>query len=90
MSDHVFALRSRFRDWGYESQAFAVEAKTGVEHEARSYRELFRLLRPDDTLVLHFSTGNEVFDELPGEDVLGEVPGVQAIHASGLDLPQMR
>ena len=26
MSDHVFALRARFRGWGYESEAYAVEA----------------------------------------------------------------
>jgi len=62
MSDHVFALRARFREWGYESEAYAVEAKDGVD--ARTYRELFRMLRPDDTLVLHFSMGHEVFDEL--------------------------
>ena len=64
MSDHVFALRARFREWGYDSQAYAVEAKDGVDGETRSYRELFRTMRPDDTLVLHFSMGHEVFDEL--------------------------
>jgi glycosyltransferase involved in cell wall biosynthesis len=64
MSDHVFALRRRFREWGHESEAYAVEVKPGLEHEARSYRELFRSLRPDDTLLLHFSMGHEVFDEL--------------------------
>ena len=64
MSDHVFALRARFREWGYDSQAYAVETKTGIESEARSYRELFRTVRPQDTLVLHFSMGHEVFDEL--------------------------
>lgn len=64
MSDHVFALRRRFREWGYESEAYAVELKAGLENEGRSYRELFRSVRPDDTLVLHFSMGHEVFDEL--------------------------
>ncbi len=64
MSDHVFALRRRFREWGYESEAYAVEVKPGLESEGRSYRELFRAVRPDDTLVLHFSMGHEVFDEL--------------------------
>ena len=43
MSDHVFALRARFREWGYDSQAYAVEAKDGVDGETRSYRELFRV-----------------------------------------------
>jgi glycosyltransferase involved in cell wall biosynthesis len=64
MSDHVFALRQRLRAWGYESDAFAVEIKPGLESEAHSYRELFRRLRPEDTLVLHFSMGHEVFDQL--------------------------
>ncbi|HZP95092.1 MAG TPA: glycosyltransferase family 4 protein [Candidatus Limnocylindria bacterium] len=64
MSDHVFALRARFREWGYASEAYAVEAKPGVDGETRSYRELFRSVRPEDTLVLHFSMGHEVFDEL--------------------------
>ncbi len=64
MSDHVFALRKRFQDWGYDSEAYAVELKPGLEHEARPYRELFRTATKDDTLVLHFSMGHEVFDQL--------------------------
>ena len=64
MSDHVFALRTRFQEWGYQSEAYAVELKPGLAAEARSYRELFRTVRPDDTLVLHYSMGHEVFDEL--------------------------
>ncbi len=62
MSNHVFALRDRLRSWGYESDAYAVEIKPGVE--ALSYRRLFRVVRPGDTLILHFSIGNEVFDQL--------------------------
>jgi len=64
MSDHILALRKRFQGWGYESEAYAVEVKPGLAIEGHSYRELFRLVQPDDTLVLHFSTGHEVFDEL--------------------------
>src|SRR5213594_3652232 len=64
MSNHVFALRDRLRAWGYESEAFAVQAKAGVENETLSYRRLFRTVRPEDTLILHFSMGNEVFDQL--------------------------
>ena len=64
MSNHVFALRDRLRSWGFESDAFAVQAKAGVENEALSYRRLFRTVRPEDTLILHFSMGNEVFDQL--------------------------
>ena len=54
MSDHVLALRKRFQGWGYDSEAYAVEWKPGLAIEAHSYRELFRHISPDDTLVLHF------------------------------------
>jgi glycosyltransferase involved in cell wall biosynthesis len=64
MSNHVFALRDRLRSWGYESDAHAIDIKPGVESEALSYRRLFRTVRPEDTLILHFSMGNEVFDQL--------------------------
>ena len=64
MSDHILALRKRFQSWGYESEAYAVETKPGLAAEGHSYRELFRRLGPDDTLLLHFSMGHEVFDEL--------------------------
>jgi glycosyltransferase involved in cell wall biosynthesis len=64
MSDHVLALRTRFQEWGYESEAYAVELKPGLAAPGRSYRELFRRIRADDTLILHFSMGHEVFEEL--------------------------
>ena len=63
MSSHVFALRARLREWGYESNAYAVEAKAGAP-EVLPYRRLFRTLRPTDLLLLHFSIGHEVFDQL--------------------------
>ncbi|HEY7625232.1 MAG TPA: glycosyltransferase family 4 protein [Candidatus Limnocylindria bacterium] len=63
MSNHVFALRKRARHWGYDSFAYAVEAKPGVA-DVRSYRRLFREVRPDDLLIVHFSMGTEVIDQL--------------------------
>jgi L-malate glycosyltransferase len=63
ISSHVFALRARLRAWGYESNAFAVEAKPGAP-DVLPYRRLFRTLRPTDMLILHFSIGHEVFDQL--------------------------
>ena len=63
MSAHVFALRDRLRSWGYESDAYAVEIKPGADG-ALPYRRLFRAVRPNDLLILHFSTGHEVFDRL--------------------------
>ena len=63
MSNHVFALRRRIRAWGHDSYAYAVEAKSGVA-DVRSYRRLFRDLQPDDLLIVHFSMGHEVIDQL--------------------------
>lgn len=63
MSDHVFALRARLREWGYESHVYAIEAKAGVDG-VLSYRRLFRAVKPTDMLILHFSIGHEVFDQL--------------------------
>ena len=63
MSNHVFALRKKIRHWGYDSYAYAVEAKAGVA-DVRSYRRLFREVKPDDLLIIHFSMGSEVIDQL--------------------------
>ena len=63
-SDHIFALRERFRAWGYPSNAYCIEAKPGLEGETLSYRELFRELGRDDLLVLHFGLGHEVYQQL--------------------------
>jgi glycosyltransferase involved in cell wall biosynthesis len=63
MSNHVFALRRKIRHWGYDSFAYAVEAKPGVA-DVRSYRRLFRDVQPDDLLIIHFSMGSEVVDQL--------------------------
>src|SRR5438477_1612395 len=63
MSNHVFALRKRIRHWGYDSFAYAVETKPGVA-DVRSYRRLFRDVTPDDLLIVHFSMGSEVVDQL--------------------------
>lgn len=63
MSAHVFALRERIRQWGYESHAYAIEAKPGADG-VLPYRRLFRSVKPNDLLILHFSIGHEVFDQL--------------------------
>jgi glycosyltransferase involved in cell wall biosynthesis len=63
MSAHVFALRERLREWGHTSEAYAVEAKPGADG-VLPYRRLFRTLKPTDLLLMHFSMGHEVFDQL--------------------------
>ena len=72
MSNHVFALERHLREWGHEPASYAIEAKPGVSG-VLPYRRLFRTVKPDDLLILHFSMGHEVFDQLvklPGRKVL--------------------
>ncbi|MDQ3400739.1 MAG: hypothetical protein M3470_07050, partial [Chloroflexota bacterium] len=63
MSNHVFALERHLREWGHEPASYAIEAKPGVSG-VLPYRRLFRTVKPDDLLILHFSMGHEVFDQL--------------------------
>ncbi len=63
MSNHVFALQRRLREWGYDAHAYAVEAKSGADG-VLPYRRLFRDVERDDLVLLHFSMGNEVFTQL--------------------------
>lgn len=63
VSQHVFTLRALFRSWGHASDAYAVEAKPGTEGVLQ-YRRLFRTVSRDDLLLLHYSIGHEVFNEL--------------------------
>ena len=64
ISNHVFALAAQIRDWGHDSRVYAIEAKPGVQADVLPHRRLFRAVRPDDLLVLHFSMGHEVCDQL--------------------------
>jgi len=52
------------RSWGYESEAFAVEAKREVADQVLPYRRLFRTVTPDDHLLMHFGLGDETYDRL--------------------------
>ena len=63
MSDHVRALDRRLRDWGHEPRMYAVEAKPGVDG-VLPYRRLFREVRKEDLLLVHFSMGHEIFTQL--------------------------
>jgi len=63
MSNHVFALRKKIRHWGFESFAYAVETKPGVV-DVRSYRRMFRDVHPGDLVIVHFSMGSEVIDQI--------------------------
>lgn len=64
MGNHVVALAERVREWGYDSRVYAIEAKPGIAADVLPYRRLFRAVQPEDLLLMHFSMGNEIFDQL--------------------------
>jgi glycosyltransferase involved in cell wall biosynthesis len=64
ISNHVIALHELARRDGKDSRVYAIESTRPLDGGVAPYRRLFRAVRPDDTLLLHFSMGNEVFDQL--------------------------
>lgn len=64
ISNHVVALHELARRTGHESRVYAIESSRDVDGGVLPYRRLYRSVQPDDTLILHFSMGNEVFDQL--------------------------
>jgi glycosyltransferase involved in cell wall biosynthesis len=73
MSNHVFALRRFARSWGHRAEAYAAEVKDRAEPGTLPYRRLFRAVKKNDLLVLHFSMGHELFEQftkLPARRVL--------------------
>ncbi len=59
----VLALRRLFRESGYASEAYAIEAPRAAD-EVLPYRRLFRVVGPADVLLLHYSVGSEAFASL--------------------------
>lgn len=64
ISNHVFALAKYAREWGHESHTYAIETRPGIAGEVEPYRRMFRAVKRGDLLVLHFSMGRDVFDDL--------------------------
>lgn len=64
ISNHVFALARHARSWGHDAFTYAIETRPGIDGEVLPYRRMFRSVRPGDLLVLHFSMGRDVFDQL--------------------------
>src|SRR5258708_19958837 len=64
ISNHVVALHDLARRTGHESRVYAIESTRELDGGVLPYRRLFRSVQPDDTLILHYSMGNEVFDQL--------------------------
>ena len=64
ISNHVVALHELARRDGKDSRVYAIESTRAIDGGVLPYRRLFRTVQPDDTLLLHFSMGNEVFDQL--------------------------
>ena len=73
ISNHVVALHELARRDGKDSRVYAIESSREIDGGALPYRRLFRAVEPDDTVLIHFSMGNEVFDQLaklPGRKIV--------------------
>ena len=64
ISNHVVALHDLARRAGHDSRVYAIESSRDLDGGVQPYRRLFRAVQADDTLILHYSMGNEVFDQL--------------------------
>ena len=64
ISNHVVALHELARRDGLDSRVYAIESNRELDGGVLPYRRLFRAVKPEDTLLLHYSMGNEVFDQL--------------------------
>lgn len=64
ISNHVVALHELARRDGHDSRVYAIESTRALDGGVLPYRRLFRATKPEDTLLLHYSMGNEVFDQL--------------------------
>lgn len=64
ISNHVVALHELARRDGHDSRVYAIESSRDLDGGVLPYRRLFRAVKPEDTLLLHYSMGNEVFDQL--------------------------
>jgi glycosyltransferase involved in cell wall biosynthesis len=64
ISNHVVALHELARRDGHDSRVYAIESSRVLDGGVLPYRRLFRAVKPEDTLLLHYSMGNEVFDQL--------------------------
>lgn len=60
IGNHVLALRSLLRQWGYASEIFAERWHPRLSGECRPYREYLHHSQPDNTLLLHYSIGGDV------------------------------
>ena len=64
ISNHVVALHELARRDGRDSRVYAIESTRVLDGGVLPYRRLFRAVQREDTLVLHYSMGNEVFVQL--------------------------
>jgi glycosyltransferase involved in cell wall biosynthesis len=71
IGNHLFALRRVFHRWGYSAELFCQYALSGAEAEVKDYRTYTG--SPENLLLIHYSTGSEIFAEvraLPDRKIL--------------------
>jgi L-malate glycosyltransferase len=72
VGDHAIRIRNRLRDWGHESDLFAMTIDPALADEVRSWSD--PEAREGDITMLHFATAS------PMSAALGRMPGARVLH----------
>ncbi len=73
ITDEMLSIQRIIRGWGLRSEIYALHIDPKMRQQTRHYRKMARDFSDKDVLLMHYSIGSEVFDnieELPGRKVL--------------------
>ncbi|MCB0117271.1 MAG: glycosyltransferase family 4 protein [Caldilineaceae bacterium] len=60
IGNYALALRSLFREWGYESQIYAERWHPRLAKDCLPFQEYKKVSHPDNLVLLHYSIGGEI------------------------------
>jgi glycosyltransferase involved in cell wall biosynthesis len=72
VGDHARRVRDVLREWGHESEIFAMSIDPSLEHEVQHWEE--PEARDGDLTILHFATAS------PMSAAFGTMPGARVLH----------
>jgi glycosyltransferase involved in cell wall biosynthesis len=80
IGDNALAVRNALRDWGYESDVFALTIDEGLRSEVRSWHD--GASRDGDVTILHFAVPS------PMSEALARLPGARVLWYHNVTPPQ--
>ena len=72
VGDHAQTLRGLIRDWGHESEIFAIDIDDSLAGDVRPWTDAWS--RVGDVTILHFATASPMTEDFAG------LPGTRAVH----------